>query len=80
MSTASIDGYLSEGETAARLGVTRSTLRTWAARRRGPPRTVVGRTIFFREEALKGWLLSRERDPEAARKAQADTRGRSRAR
>ena len=69
MKPTNIDGYLDEGATAGRLGVSVATLRSWSARRKGPPRTVVGRRPLYREEALRKWLLSKERDPEAARQA-----------
>ena len=64
-----LDGYLSESETAEKLGVTISTLRTWACRRRGPARTPVGKRILYRESALADWLKRQEVDPEAARQA-----------
>jgi hypothetical protein len=67
MKPAAIEGYLTEEATAAMLDVEIATLRSWSARRKGPPRTVVGRNVLYREAALQKWLLSRERDPEAAR-------------
>ena len=69
MRPAAIEGYLTEEATAAMLDVEIATLRSWSARRKGPPRTVVGRRPLYREEALRKWLLSKERDPEAARQA-----------
>jgi hypothetical protein len=64
-----LDGYLNESATAALLGVSVATLRCWSARRKGPPRTVVGRQPIYREQALREWLLAKERDPEATRQA-----------
>jgi hypothetical protein len=36
------------------------TLDRWHALRIGPPRTVIGKTILYRREAVSSWLRSRE--------------------
>ena len=56
------EGYLNEEQTAARLAVKVQTLRVWASRRKGPPRTVIARRPIYRREALEAWLRSREQD------------------
>ncbi len=55
-------GYLDEQEVSSALGIAIPTLRSWASRRQGPPRTVVGRRPIYRQIALEAWLLARERD------------------
>ena len=61
------DGYLNEEETATRLAVKVQTLRAWASRRKGPPRTVVARRPLYRREALDAWLRAAEHDFAAER-------------
>lgn len=46
-----MEGYFTESETAKKLGTATQTLRVWACRRKGPPRTKVGRKIFYKEES-----------------------------
>lgn len=54
---------LSASEAAGLLGVSRRTLSRWARLRKGPPRTKVGRSIFYRRQALEQWLLAIEDRP-----------------
>ena len=65
-------GYLTEQQTAARLAVKIQTLRVWASRRKGPPRTVIARRPLYRREALEAWVLAAERDFDY--EARADSR------
>lgn len=51
---------------AAELGICKRTLDRWREKRRGPPRVVVGRKIFFRREAVEAWLRANEEKPEPA--------------
>ena len=60
---ADIPGYASERDTAAELGLTIYTLRSWRARRVGPPWIKVGRQIFYADESRAAWLKSREIHP-----------------
>jgi len=55
-----IEGLLTEKQTAEALHVEYTTLRNWASRREGPPRIVIGKSIFYRYEALNAWIKSRE--------------------
>ena len=52
--------YLTIKDLAAELGVTRRTLNRWNQLREGPPITMIGGRIFYRREAVREWLLSRE--------------------
>ena len=69
------DGYLNEEETAGLLAVKVQTLRAWASRRQGPPRTVVARRALYRREALDAWLRAAEQDFAAARQCRRLKRG-----
>jgi len=70
-------GYLTERQTAARLAVKVQTLRVWASRGKGPPRTVVARRPLYRQEAFEAWLQATETDFEGKRLS-IGGRGRSR--
>jgi hypothetical protein len=60
--------YMKPVELAQELGVSLRSLARWHAERTGPPRTVIGRVILFRREAVAAWLLTRERsEPRAPR-------------
>jgi hypothetical protein len=52
---------------AKELNVSKRTLERWHALRLGPPRTAVFRTILYRREAVRLWLLSREKREVRAR-------------
>lgn len=55
-----IAGFASESEVAQALGVTASTLRTWASRRMGPGgRVRLGRTVLYRRDAVISWLSAK---------------------
>jgi len=55
-----IPGYMTKADTAAYLSKSEATLDRWHRLRVGPVRTMIGRTPFYREEALKAWLLAQE--------------------
>jgi len=71
------EGYFNEEETAARLNVKAQTLRVWASRRKGPPRTVVARRPLYRQEALEAWLRAAERDFDDERRRKESKRARA---
>jgi len=71
MQTLVNETLLSEAEAASLLGVEISTLRTNAARRKGPPRIKAGRMVLYRQAAVLDWLRRNEVDPEAARRRAA---------
>jgi hypothetical protein len=61
MSTATLlDGLLTEDETACELGRCGRTLKRWRNLREGPPFIRIGRQVFYRRDAVRAWLLSRE--------------------
>ncbi len=51
---------LSSSDAAKILNVSIRTLGRWARLRKGPPRIKVGRTIYYRMDAIDQWLLSIE--------------------
>jgi hypothetical protein len=55
-----LDGYISEADLARQLNRSVRTLQRLAARRLGPPRTVVGRLIFYNIEHVREWLSQQE--------------------
>lgn len=64
---ASPDGYVRERELANMLGVNRRTIRRWELFREGPPRTKIGRQVYYRLEAVYEWMKSREQQPRRVR-------------
>lgn len=62
---------LRSDETAARIGVSISTLAKWRMRREGPPFHRCGpRIIYYRPEEIEAWLAEcDQRDASASRKA-----------
>ena len=52
--------YLSHAELAKQLKKSERTLDRWHALRMGPPRTLIGRDIYYRRDAVKRWLESQE--------------------
>ena len=50
--------YLSHAELAKQLNKSERTLDRWHALRMGPPRTLIGRDIYYRRDAVKRWLES----------------------
>ena len=55
--------YLSVEEAADALRISRRTLDNMYQRREGPPRTCVGRRVYFRRAALEEWLRKQEEVP-----------------
>jgi hypothetical protein len=54
------EGYDTEEEVAAELGVTPRTLKRWRFQRVGPPVTYAGRKPIYSQESKRRWLKSRE--------------------
>ncbi len=52
--------YLSEQELASQLDVSLRTVRRWHSLREGPPRTTIGKAIYYRRDAVSDWLRSNE--------------------
>jgi hypothetical protein len=58
-----LDGWLSRAQVAQEVGVSIDTLARWETRRIGPPCIRIGRKVFYRADAFREWLISRERGP-----------------
>jgi len=56
------DELISESDVAHALDKTVGTLRAWASRRRGPPRTCIGRDVWYRAGSFRRWVRERERN------------------
>jgi hypothetical protein len=68
-----LSGWLSRAAVAAEIGVSTDTLQRWETRRVGPPCLRIGRRVYYRAEAFRDWLVSRER-AQAARPSRQGTR------
>ena len=55
-----IPGYLSKAQAAAYINKSDATLDRWNRLRVGPPRTKLGSSVYYREAALKAWLVTQE--------------------
>jgi hypothetical protein len=58
-----LDGWLTRARVAEEIGVSVDTLQRWQTRRIGPPCVKIGRTVLYRADAFRGWLISREPPP-----------------
>lgn len=56
-----LEGFLSEREYASQRGVTIRTCQRDRALRQSPPYVVIGKRVYYRIEAVRNWLLKRER-------------------
>jgi hypothetical protein len=54
---------LTKKQLAAELERNERTLDRWDVLGMGPPRTVVGRTIYYRRTSVQKWLAAQERSP-----------------
>jgi hypothetical protein len=55
-----LDGYVSEADLARQLNRSVRTLQRLAARQLGPPRTKIGRLVFYNIDHVREWLLQQE--------------------
>ena len=62
-----LTGFISEDEYAARRGVTLRTCQRDRQLRKAPPYVQLGRRIFYRQDAVREWLLRNERSLEPHR-------------
>lgn len=58
---------LPEAQYAAQRGVSVRTIQRERALRIGPPYIKLGKSIFYRPEAIERWLLAQERLPTSSR-------------
>lgn len=67
-----LTGWMTRAEVAAELKISVDTLQRWENQRIGPPTMRLGRRVYYRAEAFREWLVSRERKaPEAVRKGRS---------
>lgn len=58
-----MQGWMGRREVADALGISAATLQRWQTRRIGPPCVRIGRRVFYRADAFREWMISRERGP-----------------
>ena len=56
-----LEGHMSEDEYAEQRGVSKRTCQRDRQLRQAPPYVIVGRRVYYRIDAVRGWLLARER-------------------
>jgi len=66
MTSPLLDDLLTEHQLAAELGRNPRTLKRWRDLRQGPAHTTIGRAIYYRRDAIRQWLISREVQPAIA--------------
>lgn len=59
--------HMSRDDLAAELGVSKDTLARWHSQRIGPPSVKLGKRTLYRREAVREWLIARERGDAALR-------------
>ena len=59
--------FMTGDDLAAELGVGKETLRRWNVQRIGPPSVKLGKRTLYRREAVRSWLVDRERGGVASR-------------
>ena len=57
------EGYYSEEQVAALLGKAVSSLRGDQSKRKGPPKTKLGRKVIYSKESFEEWLKQKETKP-----------------
>lgn len=58
-----LESYINRDQLAEELSCSKRTVDRWHALRIGPPRTVIGRQILYRRDAVEAWLRSLEQAP-----------------
>lgn len=66
-------GYIDENEYCRQRGISLRTAQRDRQLRQSPPYTIIGQRVMYRIEAVRAWLLDRERQVE--RKASAPRAG-----
>ena len=61
--------YMPKDELAKNLDRCSRTLDRWASLGIGPPRTILGRRVLYRRQAVTAWLLAQEEAPSNDRAA-----------
>ena len=57
-----LEDYMTPEELAAELDKSPRTIDRWARLRTGPPKTVIGKKPYYRREAVREWMLNKERE------------------
>lgn len=57
-STSLLADYWVQEELAAELNVSIRTLARWHSLRMGPPRTLLGKSVLYRKDSVRDWLLA----------------------
>ncbi|MFT7086672.1 MAG: hypothetical protein ACJAZX_000085 [Rickettsiales bacterium] len=68
MTNATLENYYTEEEVSKILDKTIATLRADACRRKGAPRTKLGKRILYRIDAFNSWIMKHETDFDKLRK------------
>lgn len=58
-----LTGWMTRAEVAADLKISIDTLQRWENQRIGPPTMRLGRKVYYRADALREWLIAREKKP-----------------
>jgi predicted DNA-binding transcriptional regulator AlpA len=66
-----MQGWLGRREVAEALGISAATLQRWQSQRVGPPLVRIGRRVFYRADAFREWMISRERGPVVSKRSGA---------
>ena len=66
-----MQGWMGRREVAEALGISAATLQRWQTQRIGPPQVRIGRRVFYRADAFREWMISRERGPVVSKRAGA---------
>jgi hypothetical protein len=66
-----LEGYISETDLACQLNRSVRTLQRLAARQTGPPRTKIGRLIFYRIDSVRARLAQQEKKPATSVRSRA---------
>jgi len=64
-----LEDWMGRKELASELSISVDTLARWEAQRIGPPCVKIGRRVYYRREAVRDWLVSKERPNIRGRKA-----------
>lgn len=71
-----LEGFVTEEAYAARRGVSIRTCQRDRQLRQSPPYVVIGRHVYYRVEAVRDWLIARERSADRSPSARRARMGR----
>ena len=60
-----LEGYDTEAECARGINKSPRTLQRWHRLGVGPPRTLIGKTVAYRRDGVRDWLLAQEQAADA---------------